>query len=139
MSRRVITRAPGAEFAAQLGAPDDFLARLVKYIPAEIVGLYLAVRGFVPAGEPPSVFWVVAGVSWLLVPIYFWIATTRGGTPPMKLQIALATIAFPIWVFAVGGPPVTSWPWFAVHAYIASIALVFATVVFGWIEPPPGS
>jgi hypothetical protein len=139
MSRRVISRPLNAAAAVPPATPDDFLARLVKYIPAEIVGLYLAVRGFIPADQPPSFFWVIAGVSWILVPIYFWIATTRGGTPPMKLQILLATIAFPIWVFAVGGPPVTSWPWFVAHSYVASIALVIATVVFGWIEPPPGS
>jgi hypothetical protein len=56
----------------------------------------------------------------------------------MIRQILLASVAFPIWVFAIGGPPVTSWNWFSNHQYIASIVLIFVTVVFGWLEPPPG-
>ena len=147
MSRRVITAAPVLRSAG--GKPgsnektvqqaDDFLGRLVKYIPAEIVGLFVAVRGIVPQNAPTSVLWLVGGISWALVPIYFWISTTRGNQKPMVRQIIFATVAFPVWVFAIGGNPAASWGWYRTHSYVGSILLIFLTVIFGWIEPVPGS
>ena len=83
--------------------------------------------------------WIVAALAWLLVPGYFWIATTRGGNRPMVRQIVFASVAFPVWVFAIGGAPVSSWSWFQSHQYLSSIVLTFVTVLFGWFEPPPGS
>jgi hypothetical protein len=123
----------------QTGNVDDFLGRLVKYIPAELVGLYVAARGVIPKTAEPSVFWTVAGITWVFVPVYFWFVTTRSGAKPLIAQILLATIAFPIWVFAIGGAPVESWPWYVGHEYIASIVLMFATVAFGLVQPPPGA
>jgi hypothetical protein len=148
MSRRIntgprISRRDGGvgatPAAVQADNVDDFLGRLVKYIPAELVGLYVAARGVIPKTGEPTVFWTVAAVAWIFVPVYFWLATTRNGQKPLKVQILLATIAFPIWVFAIGGDPVTSWPWYATHQYVASIVLMFATVAFGLIQPPPGA
>lgn len=150
MSRRIVTRLSeetrGLESAVARDVivvkkpePDDFLGRLIKYIPTEIVALYIAVRGAVPAGQPVAISWWIAGLAWLLVPIYFWTVTRRGGEPPLVLQILLATIAFPVWVFAIGGTPLTSIPWYLAHSYIGSIVLIFVTVIFGWIEPRAGA
>jgi hypothetical protein len=150
VSRRVISPAPsktrggptdtGPAIAVPVREPvaDDFLGRLIKYIPAEIVGLFVAVRSALPPDVPPLVSWIIAGVAWLLVPIYFWIATTRDGNRPMVRQIVFATIAFPVWVFALGGSPVDSWVWFKTHSYIASVLLIFVSVLFGWLQPRPG-
>jgi hypothetical protein len=123
----------------QPGSVDDFLGRLVKYIPAELVGLYIAARGVIPKTAEPTVFWTVALATWVFVPVYFWFVTTRNGRKPLYVQILLATIAFPIWVFAIGGDPVASCPWYVTHQYLASIILMFATVAFGLIQPPPGA
>jgi hypothetical protein len=148
MSRRINTGTRIARGDAVGGQPtsnlqpntvDDFLGRLVKYIPAELVGLYIAARGVIPKTEEPVVFWTVAAVTWIFVPIYFWFVTTRDSQKPLKVQILLATIAFPIWVFAIGGPPVESWPWYVAHQYLASVVLMFATVAFGLVQPPPGA
>jgi hypothetical protein len=148
MSRRINTGPPVVRTlvstnqqspSPQTPSGDDFLGRLVKYIPAELVGLYLAVRGVIPRDAEPAVLWGVAMLSWIFVPVYFWFATTRDHERPLKEQILLATIAFPIWVFAIGGTPVTSWPWYAAHQYVASIVLMFATVAFGLKQPPPGA
>jgi hypothetical protein len=143
MSRRIITglatmREGGATLTAA-DTVDDFLGRLVKYIPAELVGLYVAARGAIPNDAEPSIFWGLAAITWIFVPIYFWVVTTRNGKPPLYVQILLATIAFPIWVFAVGGQPVDSWLWFKDHHYVASVLLMFATVGFGLVQPPPGA
>jgi len=143
MSRRIIPP-PRATRAATPGQqtvpkPDDFLGRLLKYIPAEIVGLYLAVRGVIKPDASPNVFLWAAIITWILVPVYFWFATTRGGASPLLKQIVLATLAFPVWVIAIGGPLVTQWQWYTDNQYIGSVLLVFVTVIFGWVEPAPGA
>lgn len=116
---------------------DDYLGRLLKYIPAELVGLYLAARGLVPVTQEDGVgsLWVIALSSWILVPIYLYLTTKRKGERTLWWQVCLGTIAFPVWVFAVGGEPVTSLHWYAQHLYLGSVALMFVTVIFGLIEP----
>ena len=120
---------------------DDFLGRVVKYIPAEIIGLYLSARGFASQDSSDSVrvVAVIAILAWILVPVYFWVATTRNQQKPLLIQILLATIAFPVWVFAIGGPPVSAIGWYQHHQSISSIVLIFVTFVFGLISPPPGA
>lgn len=119
---------------------DDYLGRLAKYIPAEIVGLYLATAGVVPAGQngqPRCVaLWIIFAVNLLLVPIYFWFATSRENHKPLGPQVILATIAFPVWVFAVGGP-FKCFSWY--ESWIASATLAFVTVGMGFYRPKPGS
>jgi len=119
---------------------DDYLGRLAKYIPAEIVGLYLATSGSVqPAngGKPRySALWVVFLINFLLVPIYFWFATSRGDKKPLWSQVVLASISFPVWVFAIGGP-FTCFGWY--QSWIGSITLTFVTVAIGFYKPPPGT
>lgn len=139
MSRRIITT--GSAIAAP-GAPapptqDDYLGRLLKYIPAELVGLYLAARGVVPATatDLDTTLWIVALVTWILVPVYLYVVTSRGGQKPLFWQITLGTIAFPVWVFSIGGHPVTSIKWYAKHEFVGSLVLMFVTVIFGLKQP----
>jgi hypothetical protein len=126
--------------AAQTTGVDDYLGRLVKYIPAEIVGFYLTAAGVIPLGQDKKpnllALWVVFGLGFVLVPVYFWFATTRGGKPPLTCQIVFATIAYPVWVFAIGGPfAFLSW----YRSWIGSLFLLFVTVLFAMYKPPPGS
>lgn len=141
MSRRIITAPPAAGPPAPPGGttptPDDYLGRLLKYIPAELVGLYLAARGVVPQNAPDldKTLWIIALVTWVLVPIYLFVVTSRGGQKPLFWQITLATIAFPVWVFSIGGHPVLSLPWYASHEFVGSLVLMFVTVIFGLKQP----
>jgi len=154
MSRRISTGAPdsrelgfgpgtpAAPLQSGAAAPkEDYMGRLLKYIPAEIVGLYLAAKGIVigsGASDTDTILWFTAALSWILVPIYLWVATSQDGEKPLLLQIFLGTIAFPIWIFAIGGPPLTM-DWYAHNQYIGSLLLIFATFVFGLIKPKPGA
>jgi hypothetical protein len=121
---------------------DDYLTRLVKYIPSEIVGLYAAAAGVVPKVEDkpdPAIWWVFVGCA-VATPIYLFIATkdTPKKKGPLWVQVTLGTIAFPVWVFAMGGPFVLL-PWYASKQWIASLVLLFVTFSFGRVEPRPGS
>lgn len=141
MSRRIETGSPTRTLAPGQAPADGYLGRLVGYIPSEIVALYLAVSGFVPE-QPASTrevaLWVISGICFVLTPIYFRFATLDPKKGSLKIQILLASIAFPIWVFAIGGPFVYL-PWYEGSRWIASAVLAVATVLFGWIEPKPGT
>jgi len=147
MSRRIQTGKAGslARGALKLGTTqsdgEDYLGRVAKYIPAEIVGLYLATSGMVPldasTGQPRRLaLWIVFFLNFAFVPLYFWFATTRDNQKPLIPQIILASIAFPVWVFAIGGP-FRSFPWY--EGWIASLTLAFVTVAMGFCKPAPGS
>jgi hypothetical protein len=145
MSRRIQTgyRVAAPAGTAKLSDSDvkptveDFSGRLAKYIPAEIVGLYLAAAGFVPKGHPKEMaaLWTIFGLCWVLTLIYLILATRdkeyRKG--PLWIQVIVGTVAFPFWVFAIGGPFV-SLSWY--EPFIASIVLVFVTFIFGWRIKP---
>lgn len=104
MSRRVITtslQAKGGE------PPDTYLDKVVKYIPADIVALWLAATGAInEAKSVPSVglLWAVFGVLLVATPIWVIRLTNEQGKPPARTQAVIATGAFAVWVFAVGGP-----------------------------------
>ncbi len=119
MVRRVITSGD-AMAAAPVGAeavkaaapaptavakPDDYTTRLLKYIPAEIVAAFLAISAiFNEADVAEVVPWVVFGVLLVMTPFYLWRVTRDPEKPLAMSQLVVGTIAFAIWVFALGGP-----------------------------------
>jgi len=119
---------------------DDYLGRLAGYIPAEIIGLYLATSGIVPLKAPnvPNypALWVIFAITFLFVPLYFLFATTRNRKKPLWPQVVLATVAYPVWVFAIGGP-FTCFHWY--QSWIAAVTLAFVTVAMGFYKPAVGS
>jgi hypothetical protein len=96
----------------QLG---DYVSRLVKLIPTEIVGIYLTVRGFwqITPAAADTVEPVTQGafVAWwpLVCILLLWISRawgTRGSDGKwdtiQAIPIAITTASFIIWVYAVG-------------------------------------
>ena len=138
MSRRIETGPRPGMLGAARPTQEEFLGRLAKYIPAEIVGLYLAASAPVPKtdGGHLTLLWIIFGTCLLLTPLYMIFVTNDPQKGPLWLQVVLATIAFPVWVFAIGGPfAFLSW----YRGYIATIVLVFVSFVFGWVKPKAGS
>jgi hypothetical protein len=138
MSRRVQTGSAAGLGGGPPAPPteDDYLARLAKYIPAEVVALYVAMVAAVPDGHN-SALWAIFVANAVLVPIYMWIVTSRDvGKGALWVQVVLATIAFPVWAFAMGGPFKTL-GWY--EGWMATLLLMFITVVFGLAKPKPGS
>lgn len=142
MSRRIETGpARGSTAAGGAGAPtpEDYLGRLAKYIPAEILGLYVAMSAAAPVTDPHygTILWVIFALNLTLVPIYMWIVTSREpGKGPLWVQVVFATIAFPVWAFAMGGP-FKQLSWY--QGWMATILLMFVTVMFGIKKPEPGT
>ena len=90
--------------------PDEYLSKVLKLIPAEVVSLYIALAGIIVVGgqavNGEALFWFIFVVCLIGTPLYLMKITKVGDL----LQLGISTIAFVVWVFALGGPFATvSW------------------------------
>lgn len=138
MSRRIETGTPTPVLGANKDV-EDYKGRLIKYIPTEVVGVYIAAVALVPADYEfqQNALWIIFWVCAVLTPIYLIGMTWDQGKGPLIIQVILGTLAFPVWVFAMGGPFKDYFPWY--QAWIGSVALILVTGVFGAISPKKGS
>lgn len=87
---------------------DSYFDRLLKYIPADVVGLWLTGSGLIQSQADDT---SRVGLLWLLFVVgvvfaFLWTRkqTDEPGKPTAWQQICLACGAFVVWVFAIGGP-----------------------------------
>ena len=137
MGRRIVSEQLQSGAAPNV-PPDDYASRLMKYIPTEAVGFWLAVSGIIQGdGDDIS----QAGLLWLffvvgLVFTFFWLRreTKEPGKRTAWTQTLLACGAFVVWVFATGGPFATSFDWY--RPSYGSLALITYTAFVGFVIPP---
>jgi hypothetical protein len=141
MTRQIITRRDAAERTAatreQPGVeahtlPDDYLSRIVKYVPVEVITLFALVNGAIQQsssqGPHAVLLWIVFVVIAALTPLYLW----RVQKVTKVVQLAVSTVAFGVWVFYIGGPfALCTWyqPLYGV------VVLPLFTFAIGLIEP----
>lgn len=116
---------------------DSYFDRVVKYIPVEIVSAWVAVKGIIAAAATESkqtVLWVCFGIGVVFTALFMIKQTTVPEKGPAKLQTAIATLAFVIWVFALGEPFAT-WLGVASQSLYGSLLLIFFTLAVGLIVP----
>jgi len=113
--------------------PDDYTDRLLKYIPAESVALYLTLQGIIlsGAGEAPNLntwLWFILVIGLISTVLYQWRVLKIGKV----VQLAVSTVAFGVWVFALGGA-FASLSWY--EPFIGSLTLVIFTFFAPLISP----
>ncbi|MFK8184518.1 MAG: hypothetical protein AB8B99_14180 [Phormidesmis sp.] len=137
MSRRIVSEQFQSR-AAGNGSPDGYADRILKYIPTEAVGFWLAVSGMIQsAGESiPKL-----GLLWLFFVIgmvftFGWTRqqTKRPGQKTAWTQIGISCVAFVVWVLASGGPLTDAWPGY--EPLYGSLLLVTYTAAIGFVVPP---
>jgi len=108
--------------------PDEYMTRTAKYIPAEIVAVYLTILGLlaVSSDVSPAFYWFIFGVLLILTVLYAWKAASATGLPAPVAQVAVSTIAFAIWAFALG-KPFTFFDWYT--PLYASVLLILYTLI----------
>ena len=89
---------------------DDYMSRLLKYIPSEIVMAYISIDGVLRTCYNPNVWadrqmlmkvlWIVSGILTVLTPLWLW----RVMRVRKFSQLFISTISVPVWLFALGGP-----------------------------------
>ena len=134
MNRRIITQ----QFNATGGGVeiDTYKDRLFKYIPADVVAAWTAVTGLIAGATiSPGIFWVLFFVFIVLTALWTHRQTSQKGQPPVWIQIVIASIAFIVWVFALGGSssPFSTFSWYS-QVY-GSILLIVYTLAVPLIVP----
>jgi hypothetical protein len=100
------------EFALQAaGAPipggekDGYIDKVVKYVPADVIAAWTAAVAVIKgaAGIPNVTVLLICLVVGLGV-TFWWVLTQTAttGQPPAYKQAIIATIAFLVWVLALG-------------------------------------
>jgi hypothetical protein len=111
---------------------DQYTDRLLKYLPAESVALYLTLQGIVlssgEGGAPYAWLWFVFVVGIIGTPLYLW----RIQHVSKIAQLAVSTAAFGVWVFALGGA-FASLSWY--KPFLGSMLLVIFTFFVPLISP----
>ncbi len=118
---------PGAAGTAAPEKVDTYVSKLMKYMPAEVVAAYVAIEAiFKSVADVSTVIqWIVVGVLLVFTPLYIWRLTEETGQPTAWAQIIVATIAFPVWIFSLGGPFAT-YDWY--QPYYGAILLTLYTL-----------
>jgi FtsH-binding integral membrane protein len=128
------TKPTPAGTAPQVTA-DDLYSRLLKYIPAPLIGIYLFVINAIYAatneGEQPSelLLWIV---------FVFFLAATVGWLIKRKVvrvpQIGVSVLAFAAYATATPGPFQLIDGWDSLYATLAIAAVAVGLIVF---QPGP--
>lgn len=127
-------RTLGVPGAPPSPAADTYLERVLKYIPAEVVALYLAVFNVIKTQQNSETFpvaasaWGVFAVCLAAVPVYLRVVEQVRAVR----QLAISTLSFALWVCAVGGPQVQP---SEAQLVWGAIALPIFTFFVGLVQP----
>lgn len=83
---------------------NNFRDRLLKNIPSEVLGVYLAACGVV-TDNSNWILWVIFVLCLIATPLWMYFAQAVRS----KLQITLATLSFVIWAITLGAPFTDLW------------------------------
>lgn len=126
-----------AEAPGDVAVPsaDDYLTRLIKYVPVEVLAAYLFMAGVIDSNvtnKHDHAIWLgglLIGVLVLAIPY-----DTQVLSVVRWQQIAVSTVGIAVYVFAVGG-------WFATttwyHQWYASIVVPVFLLVIAILKLPP--
>lgn len=140
MNRNIITSADVRTGPLETigGQPtvDDYWARLVKYLPVEMIGAYLAVVGVLSSVLDGAALRLALGSALVAGAVAVWWFAANVLRVTRRQQRVVSTVAFVLWVFATGGVFGT-FGWWA--PWMGSVAVVVFGVVVRIIQigPPP--
>jgi hypothetical protein len=106
--------------AREIKLNQEYLGRLLKLIPSEIIAAYLAIQGFIPEDSEKWGLSIVSLVLLILTPFYLKTVQKVEKTS----QIFVSTLSFVVWVYSLGGPFVL---WNIHQPWISSAVLLLWT------------
>lgn len=113
--------------AREIAANDTYRERLLKHIPSEVLGVFLAVNGVVLANT--AAWWphlILLGI--FLAATWLWLQFIEG--VGSILQLVMSVLAFLVWAMTIQGPFTAMIPGY--QLWIGSIALI---VFSGLVAP----
>jgi hypothetical protein len=103
--------------------PDDYKSRLMKYIPSEVIAMYLALDALIRSGNKGTMLllWFAFAMGLLGTLLYL----TKVQKVHKTKQLVISALAFAVWVLAIGGP-FTQLSWYdPIYGGIALIVYTF--------------
>jgi hypothetical protein len=96
--------------ARTINRADNYMSRVLKHIPSEIVMAYVAIDGVLRTSYNPNVWserqmlsklsWIILATLTIITPLWLW-RVMRVRRP---MQLFISTLSVPVWLFALGGP-----------------------------------
>jgi len=85
---------------------EEYMKRLVKLIPGEVVGLYLVGVGVIPPGTKTIAFVIWAAICLGLVILVRARLTgdPANNVPPQWMAVFVSAVSYVLWVFTMPGP-----------------------------------
>jgi len=109
--------------------PDSWYERILKFIPVEAVGMYLALDGLIRSATLDSIakrVWL--SIALLVALLFTLVYLKRVAKVTRTAQIAASGVALVTWVFALGGV-FSTFPFYA--PWEGTAALVVVTAFLG--------
>jgi hypothetical protein len=101
-----------------------YFDRLFRLIPSEVVSLYLVGSGLIPNEEHIGLLlWSIVCLVAIVVSRTIGTADPKRRSPPQLGAVAISSISFVIWVYALGGP---------FRSYNLHIPWLSSLLVLGW-------
>lgn len=127
--RGAVVPVPEAAGPAAVPPADGYNDRVLKYIPAEVVTLYLSIDGLVRAKQHlPVLSWGLFAFGLLATVLH--LRFSAGVTKP--LQLVVSAVAFCVWAVTIGSPSAYIPGYDAIYG---AIALPIFTFLAGLIKP----
>jgi hypothetical protein len=124
--------------------PDDYLLRLAKYVPAEVLGFSILINAMLDqalrnggpaammAGVPvTTIALAVLVLGTIMSPLYVWYVHRKGDAWVSNAVVSF--FAFPFWSYALGAVAFTDYR----DGNLAAILLAGFTAMSGMIKPLP--
>ena len=94
--------AAGMELAGKTPQADKYTERLIKYIPAEVIALYLTLDAVIRSSDtiPVLVYWMIFIFGVFATYLYLW----KIEKVDKVIQLTISAGAYCVWVFSLGGP-----------------------------------
>ena len=131
MGRRIVT----TRYQSTGGSVDTYFDKVIKYIPADIVGAWVAVTGLISSGSgvPTTLLlWIAFVAGTILTALWTLKQTSAPDKKPARTQVLVATGSFIVWVFALGDPFATLGFYRPLYG---SLLLIFYTLAIGLVTP----
>ena len=114
---------------------DGYREKLIKYIPAEIISLYVTVDALVRTlvhdpGQANGIYWFMLIFGLAVTPFYLW----RVMHVTKTIQLIVSTAAYGVWVFALGGP-FNHMAWYHNNPIWSGLVMVIFTFLAPLIDP----
>lgn len=83
----------------------QYLGRLLKMIPAEVVGVYMIGSGFIPTNQAIGLaIWAVVCLVLVIIVRLYGTADPPNDKPTQPVPVLISSVAFVIWIYWLGGP-----------------------------------